>query len=466
MTPNIELIGLKGIPLIKRGDDIGEIILKAFTNNNIILQSQDIICIAQTIISKSLGLIKNLNQITPSDKAVKLYKKMKDKSNEKNIPIKEPELIQQILEESSEILRSEHVLITETKHGFICANAGIDKSNVGEENLLSVLPENADEDAYKIRKKIKESTGKDVAIIITDSFGRPFRIGAVGVAIGVSGINPVLDKRGSKDLFGKELKSTIIGQIDNLSSAAQLIMGESDEGLPVVLIRGYKFERNENSKINHILRKKENDLFRTFNIHNQFDEILRTRRSYKEEFANTLVSMKTIRECIKNARWAPNAHNSQPWKLIIIKRQIREKLINEMNKKLKSDLLNDNKSEGYINSKISKTRESFLNAPYLLLLCLDQNLLQNYPDEERQSNELLLGVQSISAFATYFLLALEIRGLAACWYSAPLFSGDIVRKTLNIPESFIPMAFFTVGYPKKKISPSKRKNIEDILFKI
>ena len=238
----INIIGLKGIPIIKSGDNIANIILEALDKNNLSLENGDVIVIAQTIISKSKGLIRNLKDIKPSLKAIEIYEKLTPKSKRAGIPVKSPELIQSILDEAKEIIKVEHVLITETKHGFICANAGIDKSNVEAENSITLLPRDPDLEAEKIRKALKTSTEKDVAVIISDSFGRTFRVGAIGVALGISGINPILDKRGSKDLFGRELQSTIVGQVDNLASAAQLVMGEADEGLPVILIRGYIFE--------------------------------------------------------------------------------------------------------------------------------------------------------------------------------------------------------------------------------
>ena len=258
----IELIGLEDIPLVKKDDDIPNIIIESLKKMGLPLLDGDIIVIAQSLISKSNGRTRNLNNITPSEKALELFKLISPKSKKQGLPLKNPRLIQLILDESREIIKAEHVLITETNHGFVCANAGIDKSNIEGKEVVSLLPENPDYDAEKIRRELKKETSKDIGVIISDSFGRSFRVGAVGVAIGVSGINPILDLRGKKDLFGYELQTTIIGQVDSLASAAQLVMGEANEGIPVILIRGYKFEFNENNTIKSILRKKEIDLFR------------------------------------------------------------------------------------------------------------------------------------------------------------------------------------------------------------
>lgn len=467
MKNKIEIIGLQGIPLINPGDNIPKIILEAVEHNNIQLKNGDIILIAQTIISKSNGRLRSLKDIKPSEKAISIYNTMTPKARSKNVPIKTPEHIQAILDESKEVLKIEHVLITETKQGFVCANAGIDKSNIEGEDNISLLPENSDLDAKNIKDAIKKTIDKDIAVIITDSFGRPFREGAIGVALGISGINAIIDKRGAYDLFGHELQSTIIGQVDNLASAAQLIMGEADEGIPIVLIRGYEFEFVEDASIKSIIRDKNIDLFRIKESYINLIDILKKRRSYKFEFSSKNVDKNIIMECIEIARWAPSAHNAQFWRYIILdKNNIRSDLINRMNEKLRVDLRNDNRKEAFIEKKIKKTRKQFLQAPYLILSCIDTIDLEEYSDKERIESEFLLGVQSVSSSLTYLLLALEFKGLASCWYCAPLFSKDIVKSTLNLPKKYVPMAFITVGYPLKEPKVPVRRKLSEIIFNI
>jgi len=467
MNEKVNLIGIKDIPLIKTSDDLPSIILNALKQNNLTLENGDILVIAQTIVSKSLGRIKNLVNIQPSQKAIEIFEKMAPLTKKSGLPIKSPELIQVILDESEQVLKTDHVMIVETHHGFVCANAGIDQSNVGGKDLITLLPIDSDKEAKRIRDALQELSGKKIAIIISDSFGRAFRIGAVGVALGVSGLNPILDKRGNKDLFGKELQSTIIGQIDNLASSAQLIMGEADEGIPVVIIRGYDFNFDENASIKQIIRERELDLFRQESHIKSFENTLRSRRSYKFEFSDKKVSEELIEESIELARWAPSAHNGQFWRYIMIEEgNSRENLIEKMNTKLRNDLLIDGKPEDFIHRKIEKTKTSFLNSPYLILLCLDTKELEKYSDNERVKNECIMGVQSVSASATYLLLAFEMKGLAACWYCAPLFAKDVIKETLDLPKSFKPMAFFTVGYSQKESPKPNRKDLKDILFKV
>ena len=467
MNEKINIFGLKGIPLINKGDDLPSIILTALKHNNLTLENGDVLVIAQTIVSKSLGRIKKLGDIKPSQEALRIHEKMKPLSAKSGLPIKTPELIQAILDESTQVLKTEHVMVVETHHGFICANAGIDHSNTGGKDFISLLPLDSDKEAEKIRSSLQTSTGKKIAVLISDSFGRAFRIGAVGVSIGVSGINAVLDKRGEKDLYGEELRSTIVGQIDNLASSAQLVMGEANEGLPVVLIKGYDFEFNENTSIKQILRKKKDDLFRREKSLKDSERILKSRRSYKFEFRDRKVNLSMIEDCIELARWAPSAHNGQFWRYVIMEQgHTRGRLIEKMNNKLKDDLLRDGKTDEFIRRKTEKSKINFLNAPYLILLCLDTKDLEKYSDGERERNEFIMAVQSVSASATYLLLAFEIKQLSACWYCAPLFAKDIIKEALHLPSSFVPMAFFTVGYPKEEAPEPRRKDLNEIIFRV
>jgi coenzyme F420-0:L-glutamate ligase/coenzyme F420-1:gamma-L-glutamate ligase len=467
MNEKIELIGVKNIPFIKRRDDIAEIIIDSLNLDGLSLKEGDILVIAQSIVSKSSGYIRNLKNIKPSKKAHKLYEEITNKAKEFDIPSKSPELIQAIMDESKEIIKCEHVIIVETKHGFICANAGIDKSNVNGYDNVTLLPEDSDKEAEKIRLKIKAMTNKDVAIIISDSFGRPFRKGAVGVAIGISGIQALLDKRGSKDLSGKTLQSTIVGQIDNLASAAQLIMGEADEGLPVVIIRGYSYKLSNESSITHIIREKNTDVFRSIDEEMLVLKYLKSRRSYKLEFKDDLVNINDIKDCIDIARFAPSAHNGQHWRYVILEKEsTRDFLIEKMNEKLIEDLKKDGRSDSYISKKVRKTRLKFKKAPFLVLLCLDTKELEKYNDPEKDHLEYIMGVQSVSSSATYFIIALEAKGLASCWYCAPLFAPEIVKNILNLPQSYIPMAFFTVGIAQDSINIPPRKEMNEIIFKI
>ena len=251
----IKLIGLEGIPLVKSGDDISKIIKEAILNSDYDLCDGDIILIAETLISKAEGNIIKLDDIVPSDKAVEIAEICK----------KDPKLVELILQNSTEIVEvGPNFIVTETKQGFVCANAAIDESNV-EDGLATPVPENPDKSANEIREFLESEFEKDLAVIITDTQGRAFRIGAIGTAIGCSGINPLWVRVGEKDLYGRELETTEIATADELASAASLIMGQADEGLPVVIISGFtafNHLRKTDSDIMPLIRPKEFDVFR------------------------------------------------------------------------------------------------------------------------------------------------------------------------------------------------------------
>ena len=251
----IQLIGLENIPIVDDNSDISKIIKDAIIEQDCQIEHGDIILIAETLISKSEGNFIKINELEPSKEAIELAKKSK----------KDPKLVEAILNESNEVVEvGPNFIITETKHGFVCANAGIDESNVGE-GLATPMPENADKSASEIREFLEKEFGEEIAVIITDTQGRAFRFGAIGTAIGCSGISPIWKRIGEKDLYGRELETTEIATCDELAAAASLIMGQADEGLPVVLVRGFNsFDilRNVDSNIKPVLMPKEFDVFR------------------------------------------------------------------------------------------------------------------------------------------------------------------------------------------------------------
>ena len=252
---NLEILGIKEIPLIKKGDSLANLIIKAMNQSGLDIRDGDILVVAETAIAKSVGNIIKLQDITPSTKAKNLSKKIG----------KEPELIEAIIRESNEIIKiGPDFIISETKHGFICANAGIDESNV-KKGLATPIPEDPDKSANNIMNNVESVTGRKIAVIISDTQGRAFREGAVGVAIGIAGMEPLWDRSGETDLYDRELKTTTIAVADELASAASIVMGQANEGIPVVLIRGVEYLqhlKNEYANIKQLIRPKENDVFR------------------------------------------------------------------------------------------------------------------------------------------------------------------------------------------------------------
>ena len=252
---DINVIGIENIPLVAEGDDIAVLIADAMNKENVEIEDGDIFVIAETIISKAEGNKVNLKTVKPTQKAFEIAEKTG----------KNPHVVEAILQESAEILKvGPDFIISETKHGFVCANAGIDESNV-EDNMATPMPEDPDKSALHIMEKIETLSGKDVVVIISDTQGRAFREGAIGTAIGISGMNALWNRKGEKDLYGRELQTTSIAVADELASAASILMGQADEGIPVVVIKGVNYVKklkNNSSTAKDLIRPKKYDVFR------------------------------------------------------------------------------------------------------------------------------------------------------------------------------------------------------------
>lgn len=240
--------------MIQPGDDLAALILEAMRRANLHLEPGDIFVLAQKIVSKTEGRKVNLATVTPSPRARDLAAQIE----------KDPRLIELILQESNgEVLRTRPgLIVVEHRLGFVCANAGIDHSNVaGDDEWVLLLPENPDASAERLRAQWESTTGTQVGVMIIDSHGRAWRNGTVGVAIGISGLPGVVDLRGQADLNGRILQVTQVGAADELAAAASLVMGQAAEGTPVVHVRGFPYPLREGS-LKELIRPKELDLFR------------------------------------------------------------------------------------------------------------------------------------------------------------------------------------------------------------
>jgi coenzyme F420-0:L-glutamate ligase / coenzyme F420-1:gamma-L-glutamate ligase len=252
--PHLVLTPLPSIPLIRPGDNLAEFLLNSLREAEISLQDGDILVLAQKIVSKAENRLVNLASVSPSHAALELAEKTG----------KDPRIAELLLQESSQILRARvGTAIVEHRLGFVCANAGIDQSNVGGEDhdWALLLPEDPDRSADEIRTALQAASGKRLGVMIIDSHGRAWRLGTVGVAIGLSGLPGLVDERGWNDLFGYTLKITIVAVADELAAAASLVMGQASEGTPAVHVRGFPYPLREGS-LKELLRPKEQDMFR------------------------------------------------------------------------------------------------------------------------------------------------------------------------------------------------------------
>lgn len=250
-APEIRVIGLTGMPEVREGADLPRLVLEAAGRQGLTFASGDVLVVTQKVVSKAEGQVVDLNTVEPSAFAREIAAAWN----------RDPRVVEVVLRESRRIVRMDRgVLIAETHHGFVCANAGVDASNVGRTGLVTLLPADPDASAEEIRRRVSEATGADLAVIISDTFGRPWREGHVNFAIGVAGMEPLLDYAGRTDPAGYELRLTKMALADELAGAAELAMGKL-ERVPAAVIRGFGYPRGCGTG-RSLLRDAERDLFR------------------------------------------------------------------------------------------------------------------------------------------------------------------------------------------------------------
>ncbi|HKA67012.1 MAG TPA: coenzyme F420-0:L-glutamate ligase [Solirubrobacterales bacterium] len=241
----IELHPVTGLPEVTPGDDLAGLLAERAQ-----LDDRDILVVAQKVVSKAEGRLRDMREITPSSQALEIAHRNGS----------DPRQVQAVIDESVRLVRTERVIIAETRHGFVCANAGVDHSNVPGGEILCLLPVDPDASAAALRDRLRELTGRSVAVIVSDTFGRAWRIGIQNVALGVAGMPAVVDYRGRDDDFGRTMVGTVIAIADELAGAAELVMGKTDR-VPAVVIRGYRAE-GEPGTGRQLIRPAEEDMFR------------------------------------------------------------------------------------------------------------------------------------------------------------------------------------------------------------
>ena len=241
----IELHPVVGLPEIEPGDDLAALIAERAD-----LADGDILVVAQKVVSKAEGRLRDMREITPSGQALEIAKRNGS----------DPRQVQAVLDESVRLVRTERVIIAQTRHGYICANAGVDHSNVPGGEILCLLPVDPDASAARLRDQLRERTRRTVAVIVSDTFGRAWRIGIQNVALGVAGMPAVVDYRGRDDDFGRTMLGTVVAVADELAGAAELAMGKTDR-VPAVIIRGYRAEGAPGTG-HELIRPPEEDMFR------------------------------------------------------------------------------------------------------------------------------------------------------------------------------------------------------------
>jgi coenzyme F420-0:L-glutamate ligase/coenzyme F420-1:gamma-L-glutamate ligase len=243
---SVELIGVEGLPEVRPGDDLGALIAERAR-----FQRGDVLVVAQKVVSKAEGRLVDIHDVTASEEAARIAPRL--------VARPDARMVQVVLDESVRVLRSERALITETRHGFVAANAGVDHSNVGGGDMLSLLPVDPDASAARLRARLRELTGVSPGVLISDTFGRPWRLGIVNVALGIAGVPALLDLRGTRDDDGEPLHATVLAVADDVAAAAGLVMGKTNR-TPAVIVRGLHLSGSGSGR--DLVRPSDEDLFR------------------------------------------------------------------------------------------------------------------------------------------------------------------------------------------------------------
>ena len=241
-----ELFAVEGLPEVRPGDDLGDLVC-----SNSKLEPSDVLVVAQKVVSKAEGRLRELAAVEAGEKATRIAKQL--------IAQPDPRFVQVVLDESVRVLRSHRVLITETRHGFVCANSGVDQSNIAEAGVVTLLPEDPDASARGLRARVRELCGVDVGVIVSDTFGRPWRLGIVNVALGVAGLPALIDLRGTPDDAGREMHATVLAIADDLASAAGVVMRKTARA-PAVVVRGLELAGDGSGR--DLVRPAAEDVFR------------------------------------------------------------------------------------------------------------------------------------------------------------------------------------------------------------
>ena len=416
-----EIFPLEGIPEVEPGADLPGILRDALVRSGLQPRTGDVVAVTQKVVSKAEG------RVVPESPAGKSGWVER--------------------ETRRVVARREGLLIAETSHGFICANAGVDASNVAE-GFLTLLPEDPDGSAGRIRAALSERAGGDVGVVVTDTFGRTSRTGVVDVAIGCAGIPPLLDLRGPKDAAGLVLQSTVIAVADQVAAAVGLVMGKADM-IPAALVRGVTSEGAPGGA-SELVRGREHDLF--------FESPLQSihgRRSVRV-FGPGTVDRAVLLEAVEAACTAPAPHHTRPWLFAALDSgAARHRLLAAMATAWREDLERDGTPEEVIERRLRKSDALLGEAPVLVIPFVRLAGAHSYGDEERASAEREMFILSGGAAIQNLMLALHARGTGSCWVSSTLFCKEETRAALGLEDEWIPLGSVAVGPPPEGAPPPR-----------
>jgi coenzyme F420-0:L-glutamate ligase/coenzyme F420-1:gamma-L-glutamate ligase len=411
----IEIIPVEGLPDIEEGADLATLVADHSS-----VRDGDVVVITSKAVSKAEG---RLIAVDPADR--------------------ERARAEWAIRESKRIVaRRDDLVIAETAHGFVCANAGVDASNVPEDRI-ALLPLDPDGSASRIREGLK-TRGADAGVIVSDTFGRAWRAGQTNVAIGVSGFAPMRDHRGEKDLYGAVLEATVIAVADEVAAAAELVMGKN-EGVPAAIVRGFPTGKLGDGTAHELVRPAEEDLFRAGTI-----EGIEGRRSVRT-FAKRDVSRAAVERAVAAAATAPAPHGSRtarPWRFVWLRSDpSRSGFLDAMEDAWRRDLVGDRLPSGKIDRIIGRSRTLLGGAPVLLACFVSLAGSDRYPDARRLLAEREMYLAAAGASVQDLMLALNAQGVGSCWLSTSIFCSEESAQALELGREWQAVGCVIAGYP-------------------
>jgi coenzyme F420-0:L-glutamate ligase/coenzyme F420-1:gamma-L-glutamate ligase len=404
----LTVIGVPGLPEIGAGADLARLISDAAPD----LRDGDILVVTSKIVSKAEGRVVRADRERAIDgEAVRV------------------------------VARRGPTRIVETRHGLVLAAAGVDSSNTAPGTVV-LLPADPDGSARRLRKALAERRGINVGVVITDTMGRPWRVGQTDAAIGAAGVSPLRDHRGQPDTFGNRLEVTVAAVGDEIAAAADLVKGKTTQ-VPVAIVRGLAelVTGPDGPGAAALIRPAAEDMFRLGAA-----DVLRERRTVRE-FSAEPVDPGAVRRAIAAALTAPAPHHSEPWRFAVAESQrARTALLDDMLAAWTADLRGDGFTEEQIALRVRRG-EPLRRAPLIIVPCLAADAAHAYPDQRRSAAERTMFVVAIGAAVQNLLVALAVEGLGSCWVSSTLFCQQVAARSLALPAGWEPMGAVGVGHP-------------------
>ncbi|CAN5886077.1 coenzyme F420-0:L-glutamate ligase [soil metagenome] len=440
-TRRFEVIALPTTLRFGPGDDLVAALVDAARAADVQLRDGDVVCVA----SKAVSLVE--------DTSVPLPVADDPRAARRELARREAAAI---------VADSPWVLITRTAHGFVCANGGIDASNVGDEDTALLLPQDPDASARRLRDEVRARLGVEVGVVVTDTFGRPWRVGQTEVALGVAGTAAVRDERGGHDLDGRHLEVTEAAVADEVAGAADLVRTKAS-GTPFVLLRGLD-PSGPHGTGRDLLRDREQDLFRT-GWPTSAEAAVSGRRTVRTFDTTRPVPAEALRAAATAAATAPAPHHTRPWRLVRLTDATRRGLLDVMAARWRTDLAGDGHEPDRVERLIARSDAVLRDAPELLAAFVTLDGAHAYPDARRTTAERDLFVLSGGAALANLQIVLAGHGLGAAWISSTAFCPETVRAELALPSSWQPIGMVAVGHPAGAPPPPRPPvDLTDVLL--